>query len=489
MVLFSLVASHSELDLETVGTLSSGAAGVAASVDLPAVTLATCNRIEIYAESASDRPEDLEAGQQKLLTAVAEASGLDQETVARSFRTLTEDEAVSHLFKVGAGLDSAVIGEREIAGQVRRSLAQAQSAGTASGSLTRLFESATRTAKDVGAKTALGLRGRSIVSVALDIAGDMRGDAAAFYRRAKAVLIGTGSYAGTTLAQLAERGVEDIAVFSGSGRAEEFLTERAAAVAKHGGSARPLQMQELAAAFAEADLIIGCSGGSRQITAAEVQSLGGLQHRDRPLTIVDLALSHDFDPEVADLDGVDLVTLESVKAAAPEEASASLEQAHAVVEDSVQQYLTERRERTADDAIVALRRHTQQVLEGEMARVRKQHGCTGAAEEVEFAVRRILRKLLHTPTVRARELAAEGRGDEYIRALEALYDIEVEPREDSKREAPAMRRRAEEFSAAELAQMASYLQQVPDGAFCRHHRPGEFGAERIPALQQLRRTA
>lgn len=243
-----------------MGTLSSGAASVAASVDLPAVTLATCNRLEIYAEAPSDAPEDVTAGQQKLLDAVAEASGLDGDTVAASFRTLIEDDAVNHLFTVGAGLDSAVIGEREIAGQVRRSLAEAQSAGTVSGNLTKLFESATRTAKDVGAKTALGTRGRSIVSVALDIASDMRSDQPDFYREAKAVLIGTGAYAGTSLAQLAERGVQDIGVFSGSGRAEQFLQDRAPAVAKYGSSARAVQMHELSQAFAEADLLIGCSG-------------------------------------------------------------------------------------------------------------------------------------------------------------------------------------------------------------------------------------
>lgn len=489
MVLFSLVASHSDLDLETVGTLSAGAAGVAASVDLPAVTLATCNRLEIYAESPSDDPEEIAAAEQKLLSAVAEASGIDRTTVASSFKRLVDDQAVHHLFKVGAGLDSAVIGEREIAGQVRRSLAEAQDSGTASGNLTKLFESATRTAKEVGAKTALGSRGRSIVSVALDIAGDMRGDGAAFYRHARAVLIGTGAYAGTTLAQLAERGVADIGVFSGSGRAEEFLAERQAAVTRHGGRTRAVQMHELAQAFSAADVIIGSSGGSRQITAAEVESLADLRTRRHPLTIIDLALSHDFAPEVAELQGVELVTLESVKVAAPEEAAASLEQAQTVVDESVNQYLTERRERSADDAIVALRKHTQQMLDAEMTKVRKQHGCTAAAEEVEFAVRRIVRKLLHTPTVRARELASEGRTEEYVRALEALYGIAVESREDSVREAPARRRRAEDFSPAELAQMAAYLQQVPDGGFCRHHRPGEFRAERITVLQRLPKTA
>ncbi|WP_243832169.1 glutamyl-tRNA reductase [Nesterenkonia aurantiaca] len=481
MVLISLVATHSELDLETVGTLSAGAAELAGSVHMPAVTLATCNRMEIYAESTGGSHDDVQSTRERLLDLVAETSGLDRELVGRSFRTLVEDDAVSHLFEVGAGLDSAVIGEREIAGQVRKSLADAQHAGTISGSLTKLFETASRTAKDVGTRTALGSRGRSIVSVALDIAGDMRGDGPAFYPGAKVVLIGTGAYSGTSLAQLVERGVTDIGVFSGSGRAEDFVAERA-------GGARALQMQELPTAFREADVIIGCSGGNRRITAKEVENLAGLTGdapRRKPLTVIDLALSHDFDPDVAELERVDLITLESVKMAAPGETEDSVQEARDVVRSAVETYLTERRERTADDAIVALRRHTQSLLDEEMDKIRRQHGCTGATEEVEFAVRRIVRKMLHTPTVRAREMAAAGRTEDYVRALQDLHGIEVTVREETTRTAPAKRRRAEEFSAAELAQMASYLTKVPFGGFCQHHRPGEFAIERIDAVRDL----
>lgn len=176
--------------------------------------------------------------------------------------------------------------------------------------------------------------------------------------------------------------------------------------------------------------------------------------------------------------------------AAPAETEGSVEEARAVVAGSVQQYLTERRERSADDAIVALRRHTQQVLDEEMSKVRKHHGCTAASEEVEFAVRKIVRKLLHTPTVRARELAAEGRTEDYVKALEDVFGLEIAPRdqaapEDSERRAPAKRRRAEDFSAAELAQMAAYLRQVPSGGFCRHHRPGDFHVERLDAVRHI----
>ena len=89
-------------------------------------------------------------------------------------------------------------------------------------------------------------------------------------------------------------------------------------------------------------------------------------------------------------------------------------------------FAAEQRERAADAAIVALRRHTQAVLEAEVQKVRAQHGCTAAAEEVEFAMRRMMRQLLHVPTVRARELAAEGRAGDYIEALQTLYGLEVE---------------------------------------------------------------
>lgn len=484
MALFSLVATHADLDLETLGQMSSGAADVAGSVDVPAVTLATCNRLEIYAETATEDPTELAAARERLIAAVAQGSGLDRTLITSSFRTLTEDEAVSHLFEVGAGLDSAVIGEREIAGQVRRSLAEAQTTGTASGTLTKLFESATRTAKEVGTRTALGSRGRSIVSVALDVAGDMHPDPTAFYRNASVVLVGTGAYAGTSLAQLHERGVRDIAVFSGSGRAEQFVAER--------GGARALRMEDLAEAFAQADVIIGCSGGSRRISAGEISTLTGIRPDDettRELTVIDLALSHDFTADVADLPGVELITLESVKLAAPDEAEASVEQAREVVRAAVGEYQAERAARSADDAIVALRRHTLSLLDDEMERIRAQHGCTAAAEEVEFAVRRLVRKLLHTPTVRARELASEGRSQDYIQALEDVFGLEVTPREKPERAAPAKRRRMEEFTAAELAQMAAYLQQVPDGGFCRHHRTGEFRVERLDVARGLGRQA
>lgn len=418
MVLISLVATHSDTDLETVARLSAGASEVASAVledGCPvsgAVVLATCNRYEIYCEAPSEH--DVEAARAAVIGQISRQSGLSKQLVSRSFHTLTGEDVAKHLFSVGAGLESAVIGEREIAGQVRRSLIEAQAGGTASGGLVRLFQAATRTSKEVGARTALGGRGLSIVSVALDLATDVAEDAD--WTAKKVVLFGTGAYAGATMALLRERGTTDISVFSASGRAEAFVASR-------GGTA--LTPATLGAAVAEADVVIGCSGGDRRIAASDLARVR--KDSTLPLTVIDLALTHDFDPAVGELDNVELITLESVRLAAPGEQADALEQAGELVADAARSFAQEQQQRSAGAAIVALRRHTMQVLESEMEKVRRQHGCTAAAEEVEFAMRRMVRQLLHVPTVRARELAAEGRGDDYLDALHALYGIEVDP--------------------------------------------------------------
>jgi glutamyl-tRNA reductase len=415
VVFLSLVASHSDIDLETVARLSAGASGVASAVldgTTPvkgAVVLSTCNRYEVYCEAPADA--DVDAARAAVIARISEASGLEAHQVSAALETKTGDDAVGHLFAVGAGLDSAVIGEREIAGQVRRALIEAQDEGTASGPLVRLFQTASRTAKEVGTRTALGGRGLSIVSVALDLSEDL--SASASWRERNVVVFGTGAYAGATMALLKERGAANISVYSASGRADAFVATR-------GGTA--VGDAELRDALDAADVLIGCSGGGARISAQDLRSLG---RQDRPLVAIDLALTHDFDPEVQEVDGVELITLESVRMAAPGEQAASLAEARRIVEAAAADFAGEQRQRTADAAIVALRRHTQRVLETEVEKVRTQHGCTAAAAEVEFAMRRMMRQLLHVPSVRARELAAEGRQEEVEAALATLFGLDV----------------------------------------------------------------
>lgn len=426
MVLLSLVATHSDVDLETVARLSVGADQVASVVLADgaavsgAVTLATCNRLEIYCDAPST--DDVEAARSTVIARISELSGLPESWVSSAFTTRTGEDVARHLFAVGAGLDSAVVGEREIAGQVRRALIESQAKGTTSGPLVRLFQEASRTAKDVGAQTALGSQGRSIVSVALELAADL--SLTREFTDKSVVVFGTGAYAGATMALLKEKGCTSVSVYSSSERAEAFVSTR-------GGVA--LTSETLPAALADADIVVGCSGSDNRVEADDVERVrAGV---DKPLIIVDLALSHDFDPAVGSLHNVELITLESVRAAAPSEQAAALSQASTLVADAAKNFQDRQDSRSMDTAIVALRKHTQQVLESEMQKVRAQHGCTAAAEEVEFALRRMVRQLLHVPTVRARELAADGRQQDYAAALEALYGINLNEPVDQSGEA------------------------------------------------------
>lgn len=412
VVLFSLVASHRDVDLTTVARLADGARGlpsdlVGTGLLNGAVALSTCNRLELYGEinTPTQDAAALRETRAELVGLLAERAGFDPQDVAHGVQLLTEDDAARHLFTVVSGLESAVVGEREITGQVRRALTEAQRDGTASGELVRLFEAAAHTAREVGTHTSLGERGRSIVSVALDLADDVTDGQ---WPGRRALVFGTGAYAGATMAALRDRGCADIEVYSASGRAEQFTANR-------GGT--PVASDDLEDALNRCDVVIGCSGGAEPMPAQDMPT--------NALTVVDLALSRDFDPSVADLPHVELITLESVKLAAPEETGESVTAAQRIVDQAADRFKNQRTGRDMSSAIVALRKHTMGVLEQELDKIRQQHGCTGAHEEIEFAMRRMVKSLLHQPTVRAREMAAEGRAEDYLMGLEALFGIEV----------------------------------------------------------------
>ena len=404
MTIYAFVASHRIIDLTTVALLSNGASSVPETLTSDtagqlgvegSVVLATCNRLEVYLKLAV--PEHL-APVSELIFA--------QEIVSSSFEVYSDLESAEHLFTVASGLESAVVGEREIAGQVRRALATAQQAGPVPGELVQLFEHAAHTARQVGQHTTIGSQGRSIVAVALDLADTV---AEKDWANRRALIFGTGAYAGATIAALRERGCEDIWVNSRSGRAQQFAAKRDVHAVPQGHSWQ---------AMAEADVIIGCSGGAAPLPPSDIPPG---RH-----TILDLALSRDFDPAVADLPEVELITLESVRMAAPEETEEAVATAQRIVESEMQAFAARQKTRNIDAAIVALRGHTMSVLDTELEKVRNQFGCGAAAEQLELAMRRMVKSLLHTPTIRAKQMAAQGRTDEYVAGLEALYGIEVE---------------------------------------------------------------
>jgi len=313
-----------------------------------------------------------------------------------------------------------VVGEREISGQVRRAHIDAREAGHLSPSLDRVFQSALRTSRVVASSTGLGTSGRSVMSVAFDLA-----DATVAWRGASALVVGTGALAETGIGVLRGRGARVTGVYSPSGHSDEIAGRHHLQVITAAG---------LADALEEADVVLACSGGESIVLTPSLVAQA-MSLRGHSLTLIDLALHRDVSPGVELLRGVHVIRLEDVKSHAPGESMAALETARAIVAHAVARFSTGESGRSVDPAIVALREHVFGLLEREVARVRPGPGADTSgyaqAAETEAALRHFAKALLHTPTVRAKEMAESGQTDEYLSALSTLYGLDVAVPDDS----------------------------------------------------------
>lgn len=316
------------------------------------------------------------------------------------WQTYMGEKALTHVFRVASGLDSMVIGEREIAGQLKRSLMEAKEAGHTSLLLTTVIDQALRTSRKVANHTGLEGAGRSVVSVGLDHLGIHD------WQDERVLLVGTGSYAGAVIAALRTRGVQHITVHSATGRGQEFADT-------HGLLHAPC----FSGALAGSTLVVTCRGrGGFAVTAGDVAALS------RPLRLLDLSLLRDVDPAVAQLPGVTLVDLEIVQDAVEPQWAADTASAELLVEAGVNEALTKLRSRVVDPAVVSLREFVMALVEDEVERL---PGRNLTREDAARALRRLATRLLHVPSSRARLAAEEGRTDAYLEAMAELYGIAV----------------------------------------------------------------
>ena len=388
-----LSAGHSSRGLDEVAAAAAAAPGILerhladGTLD-GGLLLSTCNRVELLVESA-EVPSVL----------LAELPGAS---------LLSGIEAAAHLFRVASGLDSMVVGEREIVGQVRRAADAAARAGTLTPALSRLVQSASAASKRVAAATALTGRGRSIVEIGLSLAEETLGD----LRGARAVLIGTGSYAGASVAALRDRGVSDIAVHSASGRAEAF---------SRGHGTRALGPEGLAEALAGADLLLACRGTGQPVLDGEDLLRLAAARAGRPLVLLDLALRPDLAPGAPLPAGLVRIDLDAVSSRLPEVASGEVEAAERIVADAVLAYARESEGRGVDAAVVELRAKTHELLEREIDGL---DGLDpGERERTAAALSRFAARLLDVPCRRARSAVAEGRASGYLEGLDLVLGI------------------------------------------------------------------
>ncbi|MEJ1155193.1 glutamyl-tRNA reductase [Microbacterium marmarense] len=402
LVLLCLTANHRNASLDILERLSIGAPqATRALVDdelfvAGAVVLATCNRFEAYLDIEEPLTGADVVAVESVVDAMATASDIPVDHLRASLEVHHGSDAVAHLFAVTSGLESIVVGEDEISGQVRRALDAAREEGTTSGELESLFQKATHTSR--GVRNRIGLRGkhRSLVRLALEMASTRVAD----WSQANVLVVGTGKYAAVTVDAVRARGAINIGVFSPSGRASAFAARYALA-----------PREDFAEAAALADIVITCTTDAVVHANAFVPG--------RRVLVIDLGLPRNVDPEVGQVDGVDLLDLETIRLHAPLEQFRAHDDARAIVGDAANEFTADR---LAGPAITALRQEVLGVLDTEIARARKR----GASEEVESALRHFAGVLLHSPSVRIRELAVEGRLEEVRMALQVLHGRTVE---------------------------------------------------------------
>lgn len=391
-MLLCLSSNHGNASFELLEKLSFVAPeATAALVDSTAfvsgaVVLATCNRFEAYLDIDEPLTAATAVAVASTLASLSDASGIPAAQLRASITVHEGPDVAAHLFAVTSGLESVVVGEDEIAGQVGRALDRARVEGTTSRDLERLFQRATHTSRGVRNLTSLGGAGRSLVRLSLELASSRVGD----WSEARVLLIGTGQYAATTVAALRDKGARDIRVLSRTGRGPAFA-------AKHG-----LVHDH---SF-DVDVVIACTAN----TVIGPDMFTGTGRR----LVIDLGLPRNIDPAVASVEGVELLDLETVRLHAPLEQLS--EQAHSLVRTAAAEFTAEA---AAEPAIVALRTHVFELLDAEISRARSR----GAGDETEAALRHLAGVLLHEPSVRARALAAEGRLDEFVAGLDALHGV------------------------------------------------------------------
>jgi len=383
-----------------------------------AMLVSTCNRVEIYAVVDAFHGALTDVGEVLARHADTEVNELTKHLYVRY-----SESAIEHLFTVASGLDSMVVGEQQIIGQIRAAYAAADAQQAAGRTVHELAQQALRVGKRVHTETGIDSAGASVVSVALQRAATALGSADLTGRRA--VVLGAGAMGGLSVALLQRAGVTELVVVN---RTPERAVHLASTAVASGMTARGIGADELPAVLAATDVLVTCTGAvGAVVTLAQAHlALAARPAGSGPLVICDLGMPRDVEPAVAELPGVVLVGLESLQRA-PEAAAATrdTEAARSIVAAELATYLASQRSAEVTPTVTALRKRAAEVVEAELLRLETRLPLMARTDRDEVArtVRRVVDKLLHAPTVRVKQLAASPGGDTYAEALRELFEL------------------------------------------------------------------
>ncbi|MBV9795055.1 MAG: glutamyl-tRNA reductase [Actinobacteria bacterium] len=382
--------------------------------------VSTCNRVEIYADV--DRFHGSVAAICELLS---QYSGIPTQELTGHLYVHYEERAVKHLLNVAAGLDSMVVGEGQILGQVRSALNVAREQGTLGRALGDAGSAALRAGKRAHAETGIDRAGASLVSVGIEAAVAALGRPSLTGQRV--LVVGAGSMSSLAATTAARAGARTVTV---ANRTRRHADRLAAAV-----NGRTADLDALPAAIADADLVISCTGASGLVITADLVR-AGLAGRtgDDPLVFLDLALPRDVAPEVAELPAVTVIGLDELadagrNAVAGPGITSEVAAVRAIVDEEFETHRAAAVAAQVTPTVVALRAKAAEVVDAELTRLagrlQNVEGFDGhALDEIARSVRRVVDKLLHAPTVRVKELAGSPRGDGYDEALRVLFDLD-----------------------------------------------------------------
>ncbi|CAB4646699.1 MAG: glutamyl-tRNA reductase [Actinobacteria bacterium] len=382
------------------------------------VLLSTCNRTEIYV-----RCTKFHNGVSDVQDFLADQASLEPDDFAEHLYTYYDDGAVAHLFRVAAGLDSMIVGEGEILGQVREAWMLSEKEGASGPLLDRVFRHAIEAGKRARSETTISRNTLSVSSAAVSLAEQHLGT----LDNRSVLILGAGDVAQGMARALAAAGVSDVAV---ANRTHARAVELAARV---GG--RSVTLAEVGDVLANVDLLLTATDSTevhveRQDIEAVMEVRAG-----RPLVVVDVAVPRDVDPGVGLITGVALFDMDSLKAftdASLYERRREVPKVQGILMEELERFQLDRTMRTVVPLITALRERGEEVRNNELARSSSR--LAGLSDEerasVEALTKSIVSKLLHEPTTRLKESAGSARGELLADAVAALFDIE-EPGDES----------------------------------------------------------
>jgi glutamyl-tRNA reductase len=371
-----------------------------------AAILSTCNRTEIYLSGqpyTGDAPEQAQLSESELLTWFAQYHGLNADDLSKYCYIHQGDEAMMHMMRVACGLDSMVLGEPQILGQMKSSYAVAQEANVLGSELHSIFQRVFSVAKQVRTDTAIGRNPVSVAYAAVNLAQRIFSN----LKEDTALLIGAGETIDLVARHLKEQGIANM-VFANR------TLERAQKLANEFG-AKAILLADIPEFLASADIVISSTASQLPILGKGAVESALKLRKHKPIFMVDIAVPRDIEPEVGDLDDVYLYTVDDLRDVIDENKQSrelAAQEAHVIVENNVSEFFKERRARHSVETIKSYRQYAEQLSEEVLQKsLRDLENGADARELLQKMAKGLTNKLLHSPTQQLKQAGVEGRHD------------------------------------------------------------------------------